>query len=124
MAISFKWSEDKNYLICEFRHTSATGSPRKSSQRIGWDPSIRKIRSWLFEADGGFAEGTWTVVDEGLVAKHSSVNPDGVTASATITWTPKGKDRFTIVGTQRIVGDGREPNFEITVTRRPPTAAK
>ncbi len=87
---------------------------------VGWDPAAGKIRSWLFDADGGFAEGYWTVLEDGVVIKSASVNPDSSTASATMTIVPDGKDRFTITGTDRIVGDGREDDFEINVVRRPP----
>lgn len=124
VAINYRWSEDKNYLLGDFQFSSADGKQRKSSQRIGWDPSVGKIRSWLFDADGGFAEGSWTVVDDDIVIKSSTTNPDGGTASATMTITRDGKNRYSIAGTDRIVGDGREPDFEITVVRRPPATAK
>jgi len=124
VAITYRWSEDKNYLLGEFVVNSAGESPRKSTQRIGWDPSVSKIRSWLFDADGGFAEGTWTVVDDGVVIKSDSVNPDGTTASATMNITTKDKDHYTIAGTDRVIGDSLEDDFEITVTRRPAAARK
>jgi uncharacterized protein (TIGR02246 family) len=124
VAISYRWSEDKNFLLGEFQINPAEGAPRKSSQRIGWDPSARKIRSWLFDSDGGFAEGYWTVIDNGIVIKSSSVNPDGTTASATMNITTKDKNHYSIEGTDRIVGDSLEEDFDITVTRRPPAASK
>jgi uncharacterized protein (TIGR02246 family) len=124
VAITYRWSEDKNFLLGEFQFNPGVGEARKSSQRIGWDPAANKIRSWLFDSDGGFAEGSWTLVDDGVVIKSASVNPDGATASATISIVPVDKDRFTMAGTERIVGNDREPDFEITVVRRPPTAAK
>ena len=124
VAITYRWSEDKNFLLGEFQFNPGVGEARKSSQRIGWDPAAGKIRSWLFDSDGGFAEGSWTLVDDGVVIKSASVNPDGATASATISIVPVDKDRFTMAGTERIVGNDREPDFEITVVRRPSTAAK
>lgn len=124
VAISYRWSDDKNFLLAEFRFDSAEGSPRKTSQRLGWDPAAGKIRSWLFDSDGGFAEGYWTVVEDGVVIKSSSTNPDGTTASATMVVAPADKDHFTITGTDRIVGDSREADFEITVARRPPAKGK
>ena len=124
VAITYRWSDDKNFLLGEFQVNSVAGSPRKSTQRIGWDPSIGKIRSWLFDSDGGFAEGYWTMVEDGIVIKSSSVNPDGTVATATMDITTKDKDHFTIAGTDRIVGDNLEDDFEITVTRRPPAAGK
>lgn len=125
VSISYQWSEDKNYLLGDFRFQDPDGTVRKSTQRIGWDPAAGKIRSWLFDADGGFAEGIWTITDDGvIVIKSASVNPDGSTASATMTITRGENGRFTISGSDRVVGDSREPDFEITVVRRPPTAAK
>ena len=38
--------------------------------------------------------------------------------------TSKDKDHYSIAGTDRIVGDNLEDDFEITVTRRPPAANK
>jgi uncharacterized protein (TIGR02246 family) len=124
VAVTFRWSEDKNFLLGDFEFNSAEGAPRKSSQRIGWDPSAGRSRSWLFDSDGGFAEAVWTLDDDGAVMKSSSVNPDGTTASATVVIDPTDKDHFTITGTDRIVGDARDEDFEITVTRRPPAAGK
>ncbi len=124
VSISYRWSEDKNYLLGEFQLKSAAGATRKSTQRVGWDPSTGRIRSWLFDSDGGFAEGFWTVIDDGIVIKSSSVNPDGTTATATLNITPTDKDHFSIEGTDRIVGGNLDDDFEITVVRRPPAAGK
>lgn len=124
VAISYRWSDDKNFLLGDFQFSLSDNPPTKSSQRIGWDPLSGKIRSWLFDADGGFAEGQWTIIDDEFVIKSSSVNPDGTTASATLSIARIDNDHFSITGTERIVGDNREPDFEITVTRRPPTAGK
>ena len=122
--ISYRWSEDQNYLLADFEFTNADQVKRKATQRIGWNPLTRKIHSWLFDADGGFSEGSWTKVDEGWVVKTSVVNADGETASATMEIEPKGKDRFIMSGSDRIVGDQREPDFELTITRSPPVAGK
>ena len=124
VAITYRWSDDKNYLLGDYQMTAADGSSRTSTQRIGWDPSQGRFRSWLFDADGGFAEGAWTVVEDGVVIKSSSVNPDGSTATATLNITTKDKDHFTIEGTDRVVGDTLDEDFEITVTGRPPSAGK
>lgn len=124
VSISYRWSEDKNFLLGDYQIATAQGAPRKSTQRIGWDPSTGRIRSWLFDADGGFSEGAWTMADDGVVIKSSSVNPDGSTASATMNIFLKDKDHFTIAGTDRVVGDSLEDDFEITVARRPPAPKK
>ena len=96
----------------------------KSQQRIGWDPLAGKVRSWMFDSDGGYAEGSWTLVDNAWVIKSTAVMPDGETGSATVTMTPKDKDRFVMKGTERIVGEERNDDFEVTVVRPAPTPSK
>lgn len=120
--LSYRWSEDGNFLLGDFQTVKGGETVMKSSQRIGWDSAAGKVRSWLFDADGGFSQGTWTLVDDGWVIKSQATLPDGTTGSATVTFVPKGKDQFTIRGTDRIVGDGREADFEMTVSRAPPVA--
>lgn len=123
VAIDYCWSDDKNFLLGTFECNTSGDTPRRTVQRIGWDPAAGRIRSWLFDADGGFSEGLWTVVDDGVVIKSSSVNPDGSTASATLTLACAETDRFTISGTDRIIGEDREEDFELNVVRRPPATS-
>jgi hypothetical protein len=122
--ISYRWSEDGNFLLGDYDLHLAGIPALKSTQRIGWDPVAGRIRSWLFDADGGFAEGQWTAIDDGYVVKSSSSNPDGSTGSVTLTLTPKGKDSFTMKGSDRIIGEERAPDFEVSVVRQPPAAGK
>jgi uncharacterized protein (TIGR02246 family) len=121
--LSWRWSEDQNFLLGDIQLTVAGKPAMASTQRIGWDPLAGKVRSWLFDADGGFAEGQWTQVDDGWVIKSATTNPDGSTGSATITVTAKDKDHFTMKGTERIVGEFREPDFELAIARQPRVAA-
>jgi uncharacterized protein (TIGR02246 family) len=122
--MSYRWSEEGNFLLGSFEFTTAGKSTLKSTHRIGWDPLAGKVRSWLFDADGGFSEGQWTQIDDTWVIKSSSVNPDGTSGNATITYTPNGKDAFSVKGTERIVGDAREPDFDFKIVRQPPAASR
>jgi len=122
--ISYRWSEDQNYILGDFLVTKGGQVAMKSSQRIGWDPLAGKVRSWLFDSDGGYGEGHWTQVDSAWVIKSSAVLPDGLTGSATVTMTPIDKDHYTITGTERIVGDARDEDFEFKVARAAPAAGK
>jgi hypothetical protein len=122
--ISYRWSEDQNFLLGDYHVTRGGVVVMHSTQRIGWDPLARRVRSWLFDSDGGFGEGQWAFVDGSWVVKNTAVLPDGQTGSATITITPQGKDRFVIKGSDRIAGDERAPDFEHVITRQPPKPAK
>lgn len=120
--ISYRWSDDKNYLLGDYEVAAAGKPVMKSTQRIGWNPLTGAVRSWLFDSDGGFSEGNWAQTDDGWVIKSTTVNPDASTGSATVTIVAKDKTHFTIKGTERIVAGLREPDFEVSVARRPPTA--
>jgi len=120
--ISYKWSEDTNFLLGDYNISSGENVVMKSTQRIGWDALSGKVKSWMFDADGGYAVGDWTQLEEGWVIKSSAVMPDGLTGSATISVTAADQTRFTMKGTERIVGDARDDDFDITVVRQAPTA--
>jgi uncharacterized protein (TIGR02246 family) len=122
--IKYRWSEDKNFLLGDFDITRGGQTVMKSQQRIGWDPLTGKVRSWMFDSDGGYADGNWTLVDGAWVIKSAAVMPDGHTGSATVTITPKDHDRYVMTGTERIVGDERDDDFEVTVVRPAPVPAK
>ncbi|WP_425613696.1 SgcJ/EcaC family oxidoreductase [Anatilimnocola sp. NA78] len=118
--MSYRWAEDKNFIEGSFQVIRGGTVVTKSTQRIGWDPVAGKVRSWLFDADGGFSEGSWTSLEDAWVIKSNATMPDGTTGSATVTIAPKGKNQFTMRGTDRLIGDSRGEDFEITVTRAPP----
>ena len=122
--ISYRWSEDKNFLLGDYHITRAGEPVMKSTQRIGWDPLTGKVRSWMFDSDGGYADGSWSLVDGAWVIKSTAVMPDGETGSATVTIMLKDHDRFVMKGTERIVGDERNDDFEVTVVRPAPTPGK
>jgi uncharacterized protein (TIGR02246 family) len=122
--ISCKWSEDKNFLLVDFGARAAGRPGLKSSQRIGWDPLTQKVKSWVFDSDGGHGEGLWTLVEDRWVIKSTAVMPDGETGSATILLEPRDKDSYVMRGFDRIRGKTAEPDFETTIVRKPPGPAK
>jgi hypothetical protein len=92
----------------------------QSDQRIGFDPLTGKFRSWLFDSDGGFSEGSWTQLDGEWMVSTRAIDPTGLVGTASVTFTPVDDDRFRMVGTDRIIGEERAPDFDVTVTRAPP----
>ena len=122
--INYRWSDDKNFLLGDFHVERGGSTVMQSTQRIGWDPLAGKVRSWLFDSDGGYGDGSWTLVDDSWVIKSTAVLPDGQTGSATVTLRPLGKDRYSLKGTDRFSGDERADDFEHIVTRRPPMPSK
>jgi uncharacterized protein (TIGR02246 family) len=80
---SCHWSTDENYLLRAIAVQVHGATATNITQRIGWDPLTRQIKSWEFDSEGGYSEGLWSRDGTGWVVKHNGVLPDGRTASAT-----------------------------------------
>jgi hypothetical protein len=92
------------------------------TQRIGWDPLAKKIRSWVFDSEGGFGEGVWTRDGKQWIVKRTGVTRDGKIASATTIITRTSKHRMTWQQRDRIVGGEKTPDTgKIQITRKPPS---
>ena len=92
-----------------------------SSQRIGWDPLAKKLHTWIFDSEGGFAEGIWTRHGNQWIAKLTGTTSDGRASSSTNVVTRVSKDRMTWQSRDRVVGDEVLPNIEeIVIVRTPP----
>lgn len=124
MAFSCRWSDDNNFLLVNYESRIRGKSEIKSTQRIGWDPLTERVRSWVFDSDGGYGEGHWTMVDKSWIIKSTAVMPDAQTGSATIVLEPVARDKFVMKGLDRVLGDGTQPDFQVTIVRKPPQPAK
>jgi hypothetical protein len=122
--LSYRWSEDKNFILGEISVMKNDEVVMKSSQRIGWDALLGAPRSWTFDSDGGFAEATWTQVENAWMVRSSAVMPDGLAGSAILKITNGEAGRYVMTGTNRIIGNIMNEDYEITVVKLPPAAGK
>jgi uncharacterized protein (TIGR02246 family) len=118
--ISYRWDEDKNFLIGKFHATRGGQVVLKTEQRIGWDPLTGKVRSWLFDSDGGYGGGVWTPTEDGWVIKSESTEASGSVGFATVLYRQLDDDRYQMIGTNRLIGNEMAEDFDVTVTRAPP----
>jgi uncharacterized protein (TIGR02246 family) len=121
---SCRWSEDKSFLLQDFKLQINGRNAMDVTQRIGWDPLTKQIRSWVFDSEGGFGESLWTRDGNSWIIKATGVRPDGTTASATNVLTQIGSDGYVWRTTDRIVADERQPSMEVKVVRKPPEPEK
>ena len=117
---TFRWDDNKSFLLEEFQVVRQGEVLLKGSQRIGWDPQAKQIRSWMFDSAGGFGEGTWSRVGDEWICKARGVRPDGTSASATRRLTRAAEDRVIWTSTDRILGDEELPALAVTMVRKPP----
>jgi uncharacterized protein (TIGR02246 family) len=118
--IHCRWSEDGNFLIRSFTVKHRGRPVMTVTQRIGWDPLARRIRSWEFDSEGGFGEGSWSRDGERWVVKHTGVRPEGVAASSTNVMVKERSDLVRWSSTDRVLGDENLPGANSYVLVRVP----
>jgi uncharacterized protein (TIGR02246 family) len=114
------WAKNQNFLHRSFAVVIGNEVDMAGMQIIGWDPAAKQIRSWLFDSDGGFAEGKWTRKGDRWLILQSGTSPDGSTTSAVNIITPIDNDSFTWQSVNREVDGDILPNVdEVLVVRKP-----
>ena len=118
---NYHWTDNHQFLVGDFQ-VQIEGRPVMSgSHRIGWDPVEQKIRSWVFDTEGGFGQGLWTRNENAWIVKMTGVTREGKTASSTNVTTKVGKDRMTWLSRDRIIGNEVMPDIaEIPIVRKAP----
>jgi uncharacterized protein (TIGR02246 family) len=82
--VSFAWSENQGFLVSHFTTTFKDIAIGGGTQWIGWDPRAKRMRSWTFDTDGGFGEGTWAAEGNNKwVISSKAVLQDGKQVVAT-----------------------------------------
>jgi uncharacterized protein (TIGR02246 family) len=104
--LAVAWGDNQNFLTATFSNTVKNVPVGSATQRIGWDPEAKRIRSWVFDATGGFGEGSWTQDGKKWVVKTTAVLQDGKRAAATFVLTPVDADTITLQARDRSV-DGK-----------------
>jgi uncharacterized protein (TIGR02246 family) len=116
-----RWSDDQNFLLRDFV-IHVQGKPVMNvTQRIGWDPLARQIKSWVFDSAGGYGDALWTRNGHQWVIKSTGVLPDGRIATATNILTRTGANTARWASTERTVGGHvAADHHESVMVRRPP----
>lgn len=121
VATSYRWSENKKYIVSDFTVHFAGQPAMTGSQRIGWDPLAKKVRSWVFDSEGGQTEGVWTQQGNDWIVRISGTSGDGKPSFATNILTQIAKDRCNWQSRGRVKGGEPQPDVEtIHVVRKPP----
>ena len=117
--VVFDWSPDRNFII-SMRAVHANGAfLDNGTQRIGWDPAAKQIRSWSFEPDGGFGESVWTKDgDNKWTVKSSAVLQSGHKLTSTTTVTRVDADTITWQSTDQKVDGKAIPDTQAVTMKR------
>ncbi len=58
--LTAQWTLDERYLVQNYKVQGQDQDAAEVTQWIGLDPLTSQIRSWTFDARGGYGEGWWT----------------------------------------------------------------
>jgi uncharacterized protein (TIGR02246 family) len=115
-----EWTKNRNFLRRSFAVVIGDQIDMSGMQLIGWDPAEKKIRSWVFDSEGGFSEATWTHKGDQWFIQNSGTLTDGRKASSLNILTYVDNDSFKWKSVNREVNGELLPNVdEVLVVREP-----
>jgi uncharacterized protein (TIGR02246 family) len=106
------WARGNNFITRTFKVSRGDDVLLEGWQIIGWDPKEKRIRSWIFDTDGGYGEGTWTRDGNRWLVKETRVAGDGSESSAEQTITYIDQDHYTYESANRTLNGNPQPNIE------------
>jgi uncharacterized protein (TIGR02246 family) len=120
--MTVRWNANRTFLLRDVK-IAAPGNAGDAAalhvtQRIGWDPLSRQLRSWVFSSDGGHGEAIWSRDGDSWVARTSAVLPDGSQTSSLNIYTFDGKDRCAWRSLPTHVGGEHTPPLNLTMIRK------
>jgi len=116
---NFRWSKDYAFINGTFRVTAGDRVDLEGTQVIGWDPLVKKIRSWIFDTKAGFGEGEWSSAGNKWTVKVKSTLGTGEKASSINIYTYVDPNSFTWQSVSREVDGELLPDIdEVTVVRK------
>lgn len=114
-----QWDKYKNFITQYFKMKIYGQDDLEGKQIIAWDPVKDVVRSWVFDSDGGFGEGTWEKVGKSWYATMHYTLGDGRVASSKNIYTPVDDDRsYTFASVEREVDGEILPDMDpVTVEK-------
>ncbi len=105
-----------SFLVFDYTIKSGDGS-HEVKQWVGFDPREDALRSWTFDAAGGFGEGVWSKRGKVWRCRTTGVLPGGRDGEATNTLKQVDANAFIWKSMDRFVGDDALPDTEVKFTR-------
>ncbi len=115
-----EWTKNRNFLRRSFAVVIGDQIDMSGMQVIGWDAADKKIRSWVFDSEGGFSEATWTHKGDQWYIQNNGTLADGGKATSLNVLTYVDDNTFNWESVNREVDGELLPNVaEVTVVRAP-----
>jgi uncharacterized protein (TIGR02246 family) len=113
-----QWTRSKNFLNRSFTVSADGQIDMAGMQVVGWDPAAKVIRSWVFDSEGGFAEGVWRQKGESWIVRSKATMPDGKKGSSASLFRPIDENSFGWQRVSRVVNGEILPNIDEVIIVR------
>lgn len=113
-----QWDKYKNFLTQHFNMKIYGQNDIEGKQIIAWDPVKGVIRSWVFDSDGGFGEGTWEKVDKSWYVAMRYTLSDGRVGSSKNIYTPIDDRSYTFTSVEREVDGEILPDMNLVTVEK------
>jgi len=114
-----EFTKNGNFITRSFRVSLQGEVNLEGTQVIGWDPVKETFRSWMFDSEGGFGEGTWSRREDRWVVRTTQTLADGSRASAINILHPQEDGSYIWQSTGRDVDGHPQPNLgPVTIVRQ------
>jgi uncharacterized protein (TIGR02246 family) len=113
-----RWSASGSFILRSFTFQRGDDPPHQLTQVIGWDPRVQQFHSWVFDASGGFGDGSWVRDGDDWLVRMTFTTSDGrlITGTQVLTHVSNDEMKVQLVG-QEVDGDPIPSNDPVTVKR-------
>lgn len=118
MRLTCSWSPDQHFLLREIDVNLPDGGPLHVSQRIGWDPRERQIKSWNFDSEGGYGTGLWFQRGNQWTVEAESVMANGSRSTGTNVYSVESDDCLVWQARNAEIDGQPVPDRSLRVIRR------
>jgi uncharacterized protein (TIGR02246 family) len=114
------WTKQNHFLRRSFSVTREGQNTVDGTEVIGYDPVQGRLRSWVFDSQGGFGEGLWTQEGNKWLVNMKATGPDGSQSTSQHVITKVDDNKYTWESINRARDGEVLPNLDkIEVVRTP-----
>lgn len=77
-----EWTKNRNFITRSFSVSIQDRIDLEGTQVIGWDAANQRIRSWMFDSDGGFGQADWARDGDRWIVTTQRTLPTGQRGTA------------------------------------------
>jgi len=116
----FNWNEKKTYILSRFTVKEKDKVTSSGTQRICQDSQTGRLRSWMFDDEGGHGQGLWTRDGNRWLSESMGVTPAGNETAAVNVINRLDDNSFVWRSINRSVdGESMPDTTPVKVTRKP-----